>query len=63
MTHTTQFCSSAVLNETDKDSDKNKQEAVEDIQQLLTFLDGLNNLYDELSKLAYGTQKKKKTKH
>jgi len=61
MTYTAQFCSLAVLNEADKDSDKNKREIVEDIQQLLTLFEGLTNLYEELSKLDYVPQKKNKT--
>jgi len=63
MTRTIQFSSSVVLNETGRNSDKNKREVVEDIRQLLTLFDGLNNLREELSKLDYVPKRKKEAKH
>jgi len=52
-TQTAQPCSWAVLNEGGKDLNGNEPETEDNRELLLSIFDGLNNLYEKLSRLCY----------
>ncbi|MDR2575737.1 MAG: hypothetical protein LBC52_04760 [Treponema sp.] len=58
MTQTTQPCSWAVLNKTDKGLTKNKPEMEDNEKLLLSLFDSMNNLCEKLNRLNYLIQRK-----